>query len=203
MKSAPASFPAFGIDTVLRLTASQCAALRARGFSFACRYLGGLTPDELATILAGGLAVFPVTYSRKPGWVPTPGMGAADGKAAVTRAKYLKLPAGTTVWLDLEGCSGSADATTAWVNEWAAAIIAAGFDPGLYVGYSPGGLDENALWKLKVDRYWRAPFALEPARCGPCMFQLYPLNTKVEGVNVDVDVIGHDRLNRVPNWVVS
>jgi hypothetical protein len=203
MRAVPASFPAFGIDTVQTLSAANCAALRALGYSFVCRYFGGLTPNEISTILAAGLAYMPVTYSRKPGWVPTPGMGTKDGLAAVTRAKYLGVPPNTTCWLDLEGCSGSAAATTTWVNEWAVEIKAAGFDPGLYVGYSPGGLDANGLWKLKVDRYWRAPFSIEPEKCGPCMFQLYPLNIALAGARVDVDVIQQDRLNRLPNWVTK
>lgn len=198
----PASFPAFGVDTVMRITTADAAELRSLGYSFACRYLGSITEAELAGIVAGGLAVIPVTFSRKNGWKPTPGMGTRDANAAIVRARYVGVPADTTIMLDLEGCSGTPAQTSAWVNEWAIAIRAAGFDPGLYVGFSPGGLDAAGLWKLKVDRYWRAPFALEPDNCGACMYQLYPFNVKVAGVTVDVDAIAFDRKNRVPNWIV-
>ena len=201
MKANQASFPAFGIDTVLRLNAQQAKALAALGYTFAVRYLGGLTSEERAVLLAAGLAVMPVTYSRKPGWVPSADLGRQDGDKTVLELARVGLPPGVTVWLDLEGCAGPAADTAAWVNEWAAKVAAAGYQPGLYVGAQPGGLDADALWQLTVVRYWRSCSRVpEPANCGFCMTQLYPPNILVAGIRVVVDVVHADWKGRLPTW---
>ena len=201
MKAQRASFPAFGVDTVLQLSANNAKALVGHGFSFVVRYLGGMTPEELATLLKAGLAVMPVTYSRRAGWTPSAVLGQQDGDKAVAELHRLGFMTGVTVWLDLEGCAGPADATTAWVNAWAAKVASAGFQPGLYVG-AQSGLTEEGLWKLSVVRYWRSCSRVpEPANCGFCQTQLYPPNVTVGGVKVDVDVIHEDWKGRLPTWL--
>lgn len=204
MNVAQATFPAFGIDTVQRLKVSDCQYLMDRNYSFVVRYLGGLDKAELATILDSGLALMPVVYSRKPGWTPTEVMGTDDGKHALTRIGLLGLPVGCTVWLDLEGCAGSPVDTASWVNAWAKVVQDAGYEAGLYVGAQPGGLDAEDLYDLKVTRYWRSCSRVpEPAKCGFCMFQLYPPNLKLDSLLVDIDVISKDFRDRLPHWVVA
>lgn len=171
--------------------------------AFVVRYLGGLSPDELETIMRCGLALMPVTYSRRPGWVPSQEMGEEDGVKAVEQLKRLSLPR-CTVWLDLEGCDGPPEWTAQWVNAWAQEIKAAGYEPGLYVGANPGGLDSAGLWKLKVVRYWRSCSRVpEPDNRGFCMFQLKPHNQAYGPLTVDFNALCEDWKGCRPTWVID
>ena len=204
MKVIPARPFALGIDTVVHLSADKCASLAAHGMSFAVRYLPSLTVEEVATITGWGLGLMGCAYSRKEGWVPSKELGALDGTATVRQALALGFPQGATLWLDLEGCAGPAWATAAWVDEWAMLVRNAGYIAGLYVGANPGGLNSASLWELHVQRYWHSCSQVPNVdRCGYCMVQLSPPNTKVGDVHVDVDVIQQDYLERLPTWVVS
>jgi hypothetical protein len=189
-----------GFDCVTTLSNASARALRAEGFDFACRYLGGITQGELADILAAGLAFMPVTYSRAPGWTPTSVQGTADGSLDVTRLEELGIPKETTVWLDLEGTSGGDPA--GFVDSWAVQIAHAGFTPGLYVG-DACGLDPSELYSLGVHAYWHSISEVPEHAAGWQMFQLCPGNRVIADVEVDVDVIQADRLGRVPTWVVA
>jgi len=149
----PAPFPAFGFDCVTVMTAARATALKAAGMTFAIRYLGSVTASELAIIMAAGLMFMPVTFSRAPGWIPTAAMGTSDGNTDVQHLKSVGVPEGCTVWIDLEGTAGSAQAVAAWVNARAAVIKAAGYDVGLYVGSGDvlNGQQLYALAELVLD----------------------------------------------------
>jgi hypothetical protein len=188
-----------GFDTVSVLNDAAAAALRAAGMRFAVRYLGSLKGDEVSSILKAGLALMPVTYSRASGWTPTGELGQEDGSSAVADAKAAGFPAGVTVWCDLEGCAGTVETTSAYVNAWAGVVRDAGFDPGLYVG-SGQALDGAQLYALAVDRYWRSFSQVPDPTCGWSMIQLYKTVT-VAGTSVDVDVIQYDYRARLPNWL--
>jgi len=202
-KAVEAHFPAMGVDTVARLDGAKAKALYDAGMRFVARYLGTLDATELVAITGAGLAVIAVTYSRASGWTPSEALGTSDGKTAVARAAAVRLPVGATLFLDLEGCVGPAPVTTAWANAWATVVQAAGYGAGLYVGAAPGGLDDNGLYALKVNRYWRSGSRVPEPKCGYCMLQLYPFNTTIGGVQVDIDVIQQDRHNRLPCWTVE
>ncbi len=195
----PAPFPALGFDCVTPMNPARASALKAAGMSFCLRYLGSVTAQELADILAAGLLFMPVTFSRAPGWIPTPGLGTSDGQQDVQHLKALGLPSGCTVWIDLEGCAGSAQAVADWVNSRAQVIRSAGFDVGLYVG---GGdvLNGQQLYSLaQIDRYWRSlsQDVPTPASCGFCMLQLWKTIT-LAGTEIDVDCIQYDYKDRLP-----
>lgn len=197
-----APFPALGTDSVTALTSTSAAALKANGMKFAVRYLGSVTSAELSDILNAGLLFMPVTFSRAPGWVPTAATGASDGAEDVLHLQALGLPQGCTVWIDLEGVDASAPASAVsdWVNARSAAITGAGFDAGLYVGYSPV-LDGAQLYALpNINRYWCAYNGTTEPGCGFCMLQLNKTTT-LAGVEVDVDCVQYDFKNRLPNMV--
>jgi hypothetical protein len=196
---------ALGVDTVQKLTAENCAALRAAGFRFVVRYLGSIDPPELKRILDAGLAYMPVTYAK-----------AYNGGSAVSALHALSIPQGATVWLDLEGETSAPPDLIAKINAWAGQIAGAGFEPGLYVG-SGCVLTSEELYALKVVRYWdscsrevdRTGKVANPG-CDYCMQQLRPFNcgigstpAVVPGVVVDVDVVQQDNKGRVPSWVVA
>lgn len=204
VKADLATFPAFGIDTVMPLDVAACRFLVREGFHFVVRYLGKLTPEELRTVLCSGLALMPVTTSRKPGWTPSGELGERDGDNALLYLQALQIPEGVTVWLDLEGSAGPARATIDWVNAWSLVVLSAGYQPGLYVGAN-AGLDSEQLWQLPyVTRYWRSCSKVpEPANRGWCIQQLKPWNQKLGPLVVDIDVIEHDYRGDLPTWVIG
>lgn len=205
MQSETAFVGARGVDSFpysLGGTCAQARALKASGVDFFVGYLGRMNPERLGFILDAGLAFMPVTVANT-----------YDGVRSALQAKALGLPAGCTVWLDLEGKTAYETPPSqliAKINTWADAIKAAKYEPGLYVG-SPQPLTGEELWKLNVVRYWKAPSRVfdrfgrpwdGPEKCGFCMWQMWPQHTwKDTGVFVDVNMIGQDHLGRLPTWV--
>lgn len=187
-----------GTDSVQAI--QDPARLRAAEVDFCVRYLGSVTRRELDGILAAGLAFMPVTFADK-----------FNGAVAALQCNTLGLPPGCTVWLDVEGDSvWRQDRTllSAAINDWADAVRAAGYDPGLYVG-APQPLTSGELYSLHVDRYWHGQGrcvdhtgALAEPTCGWCMWQMFP-SASWGGVFVDINVIGEDYHARLPSWVVS
>jgi hypothetical protein len=203
VRQEPSEVGARGIDSLAFSeggTAQQANDLARDGIDFFVGYLGAINQERLAYLLAAGIAFMPCTFANK-----------FDGDKAVAQCRALGLPLGVTVWLDLEGKSifDTASATLiAAINAWATAILAAGFQPGLYVG-SPQPLTSEELYALKVTRYWNALSresdrrgALAEPKCGWCMWQMNPSRVwRSTGVFVDVNMIGADFQGRVPNWV--
>lgn len=196
-----ATHGARGFDTVSKITRDSAAALVAAGMNFGCRYLGdgpnSLTSEEIDAMIGAGLAVSPVTYG-----------GDFDPIAAVARAQRIGLPKATTIWLDVEGQTGDADALIAKINGWASVVRKAWYDPGIYVG-ADALLTSAELFALDVDRYWKSMSRVEDRngllaepRCGWCMTQFYP-SAWVAGVWVDFDAIGKDYKNRLPTWCAA
>jgi len=191
-----------GVDTIERFTVERARAFRAAGYSFAVRYLGNLLAPERDAILSGGLALLAVNYSRRPGWRPSSALGAADGALAVAHAEQAGLLPGMTLWLDLEGPSGTGVDCIGWVNAAARAIQRAHFKAGLYVGYGVPLSADQLYWSLAVTAYWDS-CSVNPSvsRRGFQMRQLSPPNQWVCGTHVDLNVIQTDALGDTPHWL--
>jgi hypothetical protein len=202
---------ALGCDSDTKLGAQQAARLKSLGLRFVVRYLslganesgGDLDKPEVADILDAGLGLMAVQHVRLPGWTPSAALGIEDGSHAAHNAVSAGLPAGVTLWVDLEGINGTVGDTVAYANAWNDAVKGAGYDTGVYVG---GGvpLDEMQLFALlHTHRYWRS-FSQVPnvGKRGYCMIQLYP-TTNLGGVSVDLDIIQKDYLGGLPRWLVS
>ncbi len=194
-----------GFDTTQPLTTARAEGLAAAGMRFAVRYLGSLTSAEVDTIHAAGMRVFPVTFGLKHGTPPSAILGSNFGMSSVLEMRKIGMPAGVTVWLDLEDMSGTAADIQAFVNAWATAVLAAGYRAGLYVG-AGAVLTSKELYSLKVTYYWHSLSrvsdrngAIAEPDCGWCMYQLYP-SINVAGTLVDVDVIQKDYRGRLPSW---
>ena len=105
-----------GFDANMALTTSQARQLLDAGFAFCLRYLSraarqpasDLTTAEARRILSAKLALMPVQHVAPEGWVPTAGLGAANGSHAAQHALDIVFPHGVNVWLDLEGIAPSA-----------------------------------------------------------------------------------------------
>jgi hypothetical protein len=195
-----------GTDSVQAIDAAHAQALKTWGMDFAIRYLGSVTSSEIDAILDAGLAFMPVTYGLKHGTPLHQALGLMYGDRSVKQAQALGIPKGTTVWLDLEDCTGTAKEISSFVNSWSSVVSGAGFMPGLYVG-AGAVLSSAELYALSVVRYWQSLSKEVDARgqiaepgCGWCMIQLFPSVT-VAGVFVDVDVVQQDYRNRTPAWV--
>lgn len=203
MKLAIAPVGSRGIDCDTVLIAAKAQALAQSNVDFVTRYLGSLTVPELQTILAAGLGLGLVTFSRAPGWTPSASQGTQDGALDVAHLRALGVPQGMLAWIDLEGSGGDVATTAAWASARAKEVKAAGFEAGIYVG-SGCVLSATQLYQLPVTRYWRAfnQGIPEPA-CGFCQMQLFPPNRSLDGVLVDVDITCADYLRRAPTLLVA
>lgn len=181
-------------------TAAQAQALKASGVDAVACYLGSINTARLGHILDAGMGFVPVTFAGEYNDGPND---------EIAQLKALGIPAGVTVFLDLEGLSAfktDPPGLVAKINAWADAVKAAGYIPGLYVGV-PQPLTSAELWSLRVQRYWRGQGSVrdrnnalaEPAGCGWCMTQMYPSYTR-GGVWVDANMVGQDYKARVPTW---
>jgi hypothetical protein len=181
-------------------TAAQALALKAVGVDFFVGYLGAINAARLGYLLDAGIAFMAVTFG-----------GRFDGDAAVAQCHALNLPAGVTVWLDVEG-QGAFNTPVGElankINAWADKVAAAGYIPGLYVGV-PQPLSSAQLWALHVQRYWRGQGSIrdhanqlaEPTG-GWCMTQMWP-SAQCGGTLVDFNIVGADYRGRVPAWLRS
>ena len=163
IQTAPSGVRGFDADTPISTQAA--ADFFSAGFRFCLRYVGrvqmasyDLTAQEAEGILAAGLALMPVQHVLDPGWQPTAALGAEYGQNAATFAQQLGFPAGVNVWCDLESVATSAAASdvTGYCNAWYEAVAAAGYVPGLYVGYEPGLTGQQLHDDLRFDAYWAA-----------------------------------------------
>ncbi len=184
-------------------TLAQANALKASGVDALAGYLGVISKERVAAVLAAGMGYLPVTLAAEYN------DGAND---EIAQLKALGIPAGVTVFLDLEGLAAFKSdpvALAGKINAWADAILAAGYIPSLYVGV-PQPFTSDELWKLRVQRYWRGQGSIrdrnntlaEPTGCGWCMTQMYPSHT-LGGVWVDSNMVGQDYKGRVPVWAVQ
>lgn len=178
-------------------TADQACALKDAGVDAVALYIGAATPQRVQDCLDAGLGVMAVTFGNQ--W---------SGQATVAAVKSWGLPAGTTVFLDVEGAGAlkvPPGELMGDINAWADAVAAAGYVPGLYVGV-PQPLTSDELYQLRVVRYWRGQGSVrdrsnalaEPTGCGWCMTQMWPSQT-CAGVLVDFSMVGHDYKGRAPS----
>lgn len=182
-------------------TAQHARALRAEGVDCLVGYLGAMNAARVAYLMDAGLAFMPVTFGMSPQHY--------SGPATVAQCKALGLPAGCSVWLDLEGLPAfhtDPAELIADANAWALDVESADFMPCLYVGV-PQPLTGAELWSLRHVRYWHGQGDIRdrhnaPAapQCGWCMRQKYP-SVKRGGVLVDDNSLMPDALGRVPSWV--
>lgn len=154
-----------GFDANTPISAARARAFVQRGYHYAIRYVGrrvmkphDLSTEEAKTILAAGLALMPVQHVEVAGWHPTADLGQEYGSNAARFAKQLGFPPGVCVWCDLEEVSSSSTAADviAYCNAWHDAVAAAGFTPGLYVGFNPGLTGEQLFARLRNQHYWGA-----------------------------------------------
>lgn len=206
---------ALGFDTDTKLTAKSAQAFVAAGYQFVVRYLtrgtseyeGDLTEDETDLILDSGLALMAVQHPSEPGWLPTEELGESWGQYAAGVARAVGLPAGVTIWLDLEevGPTSTSVEVEEFCNAWFAAVTVGGYRTGLYVG-AGCGLDATRLYRgLSTQRYWKSGSDVPDVdQRGYCMVQeIGDPPFSLSGVTNDVDTIQHDLFGDTPYWLID
>ena len=122
-----------GVDCNSPMSRAAAALFQGMGFSFAVRYVRraqansyDLTTGEVASILAGGLGLMLVQHVAAPGWEPSAQLGTQYGTTAAVECQRLGIPAGVTVWCDLEGVEPHAQhaAVAGYCNAWFDAVAA-------------------------------------------------------------------------------
>lgn len=208
----PAKAGAHGFDASTTISRAKAIALKQAGFAFAIRYLtrkaapppGDLSKAEVAAILDAGLALMAVQHVESvTSWVPTPAKGIEYGANAAAHAKAVNLPAGTAVFVDLEGVSPAVPPADiiAYCNNWHAQVQAAGYAPGIYVGANCGLSSDQLYHQLKMKYYWKSGSHVPPIPYrGYCMVQTIIQNDVVAGIGIDRDVITPDAFGVTPPW---
>lgn len=203
-----------GFDANATIKPAVAAAFHDHGYRFCVRYVRrdkphsfDLTSDEASALLDAGLALMVVQHvESETSWSPSADKGEANGTIAAEESDKIGIGSGVTVWCDLEGVAvkTSAEDVIDYCNEWHSAVAAAGYVPGLYVGFH-SGLNASQLFRsLRFTHYWGA-FNLNadeaPATRGLQMRQAVrkPLDV-VAGNKLDfqVDKIRRDTLGGSP-----
>ena len=191
-------------------SASDCATLKAHGVDGVIGYFESLTPQKVLNILNAGLGLSFVGYARKPmTWDPSAQMGADDAGAAITKVAALASacgfdPAGLVQSLDLEGCRGNVDQTTAYVTAFGQVTMSQGKQPGgLYVGDSQP-LDGAQLYAIStINHYWKSFSRVPEVTCGWQVIQLWKSQPAPGGLpfEVDYNVAQMDWHDRQSTWL--
>jgi hypothetical protein len=209
---APAGVRGFDANSVSTAVAESFAKA---GYKFAVRYIrrdpahpNDLSASEVESLHNFGIAVMPVQHvESEDGWSPKDDKGRQYGSNAVEACRDLGVPAGVSVWLDLEGVAPGVDAeqVISYCNLWFDAVAAAGFSPGLYVGWRAALTAKQLYGRLKFTRYWAAynlNLDAYPAVRGVCMRQGEAAASDIpSGVPfaIDTDVVSQDALGGLPS----
>lgn len=152
-----------GFDCNTIVTPAAAALMKTAGYDFVYRYVprGGVNTQDLTTkeandIIYSGLGLGVVQHVAPENWTASGPLGARYGAYAAARVAAIGFPTGTIIWCDLEGLAAeSAQQVIDFCNEWHKAVVAVGFQSGLYVGWHPR-LDPQQLYSLLTSRYWGA-----------------------------------------------
>lgn len=189
------------------LSTGHALAFKNSGYDTCIRYIprtptlvyGNLTGVEIEAILAAGLDLCVVQHCPEPNWMATADLGKEYGEYGAAYCEHIGLPKGVSVWLDLEEVAGGSDAN-GYCRAWFTAVKAAGYEPGIYVGYNPQMSDE-ALHLLPFEAYWRAYNSDSTIPVRGWQIRQEPQKT-LNGIAFDPDVISADALGNLP-FVIS
>ena len=206
-----------GFDCNFAVDNKLARAFYAAGYRFAVRYVGRVeqkphdaSSREVTRLLIAGLSVMLVQHVRSAeSWNPEGAeLGALYGRNAALFAEACGYARGAVLWCDLEGVAADTPKSSviAYCNAWHDAVTAAGYDPGVYVGWHAALSGHELYYRLRFRRYWAA-FNLNsdqyPAVRGIQMRQ-HPATEadRVPGIEplnaIDVNLIGQDSLGGSP-----
>lgn len=203
-----------GFDCDVALTRPTAKAFHGHGYRFAVRYVRrnaraahDISAQEAKIILDAGLGLMIVQYVAPDGWLPSAKLGTSYGAIAAEECRAVGYLHGATLWCDLEGTNNITLEEDAihYANAWFDSVAAAGFIPGLYVGFHAGIGHANLYHKTKFQHYWSA-YNLNadqhPAVRDVQMKQsAYPGPFKGVDFEFDVNTIHADKLGGLPTMM--
>jgi hypothetical protein len=198
-----------GFDCNCKLSYELAKKFKTDGYEFAMRYVGRLKQasididkTELQDILRAGLKLGIVQHCPpKPGILPSKELGVEYGKNAAIFSKESGYKQGCIVYLDLEDVNADykkrQSDIIAFCNAWYDEVKAAGYTPGVYVGFNMWLTDDELYSKLKFQHYWRSGSNVpDVTKRGYEMFQKEWLT--VNGIQIDTNEATGDRLGNMP-----
>ena len=203
-----------GFDTAETVTATTALAFRNAGFRFCVRYVrrdkphaSALKVSEAKALLSVGVGLMIVQYvESETAWNPSAAKGTRNGGVAASECEKLGVPWGVTVWCDLEGVAAGTPSQRVidYCNAWHEAVAAAGYVPGVYVGYHARLTPTQLYRSLRFTHYWAAynlnvdqypavrGIQMKQSRSGPTD---RPAGT---GLDFQIDTVGRDALGGRP-----
>jgi len=191
---------ALGFDTNTAIDADVATALHSQGYTFCMRYVSllgeapsDLSNEEATTVLDAGLLLGVVQHATKSRL--DSGLGTENGENTASNAASIGVPAGVTLWCDIEGTnSASSDDTVEYINAWAAAVTGAKYIPGLYVGPNSGLSASELSHSLSIAHYWKSSSEVPwVEQRGFQMVQGHRVATSA-GICIDPDVSCYDAM---------
>jgi hypothetical protein len=178
-----------GLDTYAFPGAAALAWLKANSNLAWCGYYLAPAPSHQETSWMGrraamagaGWGLAPTYLGQQlagPGRHDVSGaQGAIDGRGAAALMAGEGFPAGSYVYLDLEDGAPLQSPRTDYVTAWAAAVRAAGYEPGVYCAHTIGEdvhavVPRARIWACRVTTSAPHPFPgtnfpdVPPAGCG-------------------------------------
>jgi hypothetical protein len=208
-----------GFDTDTSLNAVQAKQKYNQGYRFCVRYVphtrgvdsnfDDITSAEAQAIIDAGLGLMIVQHPPSRGWAPNGQLGRDFGSYAAAHAGEAEIPAGVTIFADLEGVDPAAPAQDVidFCNAWFDQLRAVGYVPGLYIGSDPGLSADQLYWDLRVQHYWRGGSSVSsgvPADIPQRGYQLVQRISDPGGpAEFDSDVTNTDHFGLSVTWVCN
>lgn len=200
-----------GFDVNQPISHDLAAAFK-ESYDFVLRYIprtvaanvgaGNLTATEAQILLDSGLSLMCVQHVSKDNWQPSGGLGTEYGNYAGQYCRSIvTLPSGICVWLDLEMTAPESTAAdvTAYCTNWFNEVTAAGYVPGLYVGFAPGLSEEQLYSALPFTHYFRGYNADGVATRGYQLIQ--HTQETLRGVAYDPSTTQNDNMGDSVIWL--
>ena len=188
-----------GFDNIGADGSGTLSCLSGAGYSFdVIDALGTGWDAEYRSAAALGMSVLLFQGFYQPFW-SDPNQGTARGQLMVGNARSVGYPQGAQVFLNLEnnltdGTSPVSRATMIqWVQNWAAAVTAAGYSAGVYVGV-PQSLTSTDLESslTNVGVFWRSASGTAPQTSRGYVLRQPSISLSACGVTIDADTSAAD-----------
>jgi len=198
-----------GFDCNCKVSLDLAKKFKQDGYEFAIRYVGRLKQasfdidkQELQDILKAGLKLGIVQHCPgKPGILPSKDLGTTYGKNAAKFAQEAGYKKGCIIYLDLEDVNieyrNRKQDIIDYCNAWYEEVKAAGYTPGIYIGFNCFLSSSQLYGSLKFQHYWKSLSSVpDIARRGYEMIQ--SAGGMVNGIQIDNNVVTGDNLGNRP-----
>jgi len=203
-----------GFDCNVKLSYELSKKFKEDGFEFAMRYVGRLKQasfdidtKEIQDILRAGLKLGIVQHCPgKPGILPSKELGTTYGKNAALFSEQSGYAKGCIVYLDLEDVNieykNRQQDIIDFCNYWYDEVLAAGYTPGIYIGFNTFLSGDMLYKRLKFQHYWKS-FSKVPD-VTTRGYEMVQLEWKtVNGIQIDTNEVTGDKLGNKPIFMAA